>query len=148
MKSLIKLILIFVLTCDFANAQNAYTFKVYLKEQMIDVFLEGVLLKKIPCSTGIKPGSTPTGAFRTFQRKEKSERVRNGTKICYYYITKINNNFSFHSLIEGNHFLVDEGKRLYKARKPSSNGCIRLKKEDAKWIYDLPLGIAVEVIDG
>ena len=150
MKNLIKLILIFVLTSGCAYAQDNYSFKVYLKDQMIDVFLDGVLLKKIPCSTGMKPGSTPTGKFKTYLREKKNSWVEpDGTELFYHYITRISdkNGVAFHSMLEGDHSFVDEGKKLFEARKPSSIGCIRLKKEDAKWIYDLPLGVAVEIID-
>jgi lipoprotein-anchoring transpeptidase ErfK/SrfK len=148
MKNLMKCIFIFALAFGSAHAQNNYSFSVYLKDQMIEVSVDGLLLKTIPCSTGIKPGSTPTGRFKTYSKKEKGIWVeQDGTQIMYYYITKFNGDISFHSLIEGNHAFVEEGKKRYEARKPSSMGCIRLQKEDARWIYDLPLEMAVEIID-
>jgi len=117
-----------------------------LKGQVVEVFREGKLIKKIPCSTGIKPGSTPVGKFITYSRKEINEWVEDeGTEIKYYYATKFNNNIYFHSLVEGNHILVDQWIRLYETGKPSSMGCVRISKEDAKWHDGLPQGIEVEI---
>jgi len=146
-QSIFVLILAFCFTTAHANLQGHYSFKVYLKDQIVKVFRDGVFLKKIPCSTGTKPGSTPTGKFKTYAQKEKDIWVeKDGTEISYYYITKFNNSVAFHSLLEGNHSFVDEGNKLFSDRKTSSMGCVRLKKEDAKWIYSLPLGASVEVI--
>ncbi len=109
-----------------ANAKDNYSLKVSLKNQVIDVFHEDVLIKQIPCSTGVKFGSTPVGEFTTHSKKEKASWVEeDGSKISYYYITRFNNYISFHSLLEKNHVLVEEGKRLYKSKKTSSLGCIQ-----------------------
>ncbi len=131
----------------YSSSQSSYSFKVYLKDQVIEVFRDGILLKKMPCSTGIKPGSTPPGKFKTSQREEKVSWVeKDGTEIKFYYVTRFNAHISFHSMLEGKHPFVDEGKKLFSERKPSSMGCVRLKKEDAKWVYSLPLGATVEVM--
>lgn len=141
---------IFCFECIYANtmSQNNYNIKVYLSSQNIEIFQDNILLKTIPCSTGIKPGSTPPGKFKTYFRKEQDVWIeKDGTEIYYYYITRFNDNVAFHSMIEGDHHLVDEGKKLFSQRKTSSMGCVRLIKEDSKWIYDLPLGASVEVLD-
>lgn len=128
--------------------QNIYQIKVYLNNQNIEVFRDGALVKTIPCSTGIKPGTTIPGKFKTYARQEKDVWVeKDGKEINYYYITRFNDKNAFHSMIEGNHPLVEEGKKLFAGRKPSSMGCIRLRKKDAKWVYNLPLDTTVEVID-
>ncbi len=141
----IFLISIFLLA-PFSYAKDYYLLKVSLAKQEIEVFHNKRLIKTLPCSTAIKPGGTPTGKFKTYMHQEKeSWREEGGTEISYYYITRFNKNFGFHSMIEGDHPLVEEGKKLFEERKPSSMGCVRLKKEDAKWIYDLPLGAKVKI---
>jgi lipoprotein-anchoring transpeptidase ErfK/SrfK len=150
MKVFIKFfaLLLITLTSTFANAQDSYTFKVHLKQQSIDVLKNGTLFKQIPCSSGKNPGSTPAGKFQTYAQKDQDVWVENdGTELKYYYITKFNGNVAFHSLVEGNHPFVEEGKKLFSERKPSSMGCVRVTKEDAKWIYNLPLGATVEVLE-
>ena len=143
------LALIFSFTSNFAYGQDLYSFKIYLKDQTVKVYQDDQLIKEFPCSTGIKAGSTPSGSFKTYFKKEKDTWVEDdGTEINYYYSIKFNKNIAFHSQIEGDHPLVKEGEKLFLDRKPSSMGCVRLEKEDAKWIYDLPLGMDVEVIDG
>ncbi len=131
-----------------AHFQNSkYYIKVYLSNQNVEIFRYGELIKKIPCSTGITPGTTLPGKFKTYDQKEKDVwKEADGSEINYYYITRINEKNAFHSMIEGNHPLVEEGKKLFAERKPSSMGCIRLRKIDAEWLYRLPLGIPVEVI--
>jgi len=135
----------------YSDHNSNFAIKIYLQTQNVDVFQNGILLKTIPCSTGIKPGLTKPGKFAISFRKPKSTWIEkhDGTEeeISYYYITVFNDPNAFHSMIEGNHPLVDEGKKLFSERKPSSLGCIRLRKEDAKWIYNLPIGTPVEVID-
>lgn len=138
----------FLLNTSVSAKQNEYILKVYLSTQTIEVFRSGKLVKKMPCSTGIKPGSTAVGKFKTHSRNEVSSWVEdNGERVSYYYTTKFNGHTGFHSMIEGKHPLVLEGRRLFNDRKPSGMGCVRLKKEGAKWIYDLPLGILVEVME-
>ena len=134
--------------CLYANSQDHYSIKVHLSNQNVEIFRNGVLHK---------PSHVPQvlnqvllyqeNSNISYSRKEKDGWVENdGTQINYYYITRFNDANAFHSIPEGHHRLVDEGQKLFSERKPSSMGCIRLKKEDAKWIYDLPLKTSVEVI--
>lgn len=147
---LFSLTIVFLFLPQQASADinsKRYSIKVYLDNQNVEIFRDGNLIKKIPCSTGIKPGTTVPGKFKTYLQKEKDVwKETNGSEINYYYITRINENNSFHSMIEGNHPLVEEGNKLFAERKPSSMGCIRLRKQDAEWIYRLPLGVSVEII--
>lgn len=129
------------------NRESPYLIKVYLNTQTVDVFHNGLRVKKMPCSTGIKPGSTLLGNFITNSKKQQDVWVeQDGTEIKYYFITRFNDKNAFHSMIEGKHPLVAKGEKLFAERKPSSMGCIRLKKEDAEWVYNLPLGAHVEVL--
>ncbi len=149
MKNFIKFIFVFLfLSNSYVNAQSNYYLKVYLNDQVVDIYENEILIKTIPCSTGIKPGSTPVGKFYTNYKKEKDKWIEeDGSEISYYYITRFNKYISFHSLLEGEHFLVDSGNNLYMNGKSSSMGCIRVSKDDAKWIYNLSLGVSVEVVD-
>lgn len=150
MKIMKILLTIFLcLTSVVAYAEDTYNFEVYLEDQIVKVYKNGQLFNEFPCSTGKKAGSTPSGKFKTHSKKPQDVWVEeDGTEINYYYLTKFNNNVAFHSQIEGDHPLVREGEELFIARKPSSLGCVRLTKEDAQWIYGLPLGVDVEVIEG
>ena len=137
-----------VLTYAYLSAQGSYSIKVNLQDQVVEVFNKGVLLKEMPCSTGVKPGSTPLGKFTTYAHKEKDIWLeKDGTEVSYFYITRFKNGISFHSMLEGDSSLVREGRDLFRLRKPSSMGCVRLSKSDAKWIYNLPLGMDVEVVN-
>lgn len=148
MKNFVKFIFIILFSNSCVKAQNNYYLKVYLKDQLVYVYANEKLIKKMPCSTGIKLNSTPVGKFYTNYKKEKDKWIEeNGSEISYYYITRFNKYISFHSLLEGDHFLVKLGNNLYNSGKPSSMGCVRVSKDDAKWIYKLPLGSSVEIID-
>lgn len=130
-----------------SSSEKSYHIKVYLHGQNVEVFRNGALIKKIPCSTGVHPGTTLSGKFKTYLRKEKEVwNESNGNEISAYYITRINDKNVFQSMMEGNHPKVEEEKKLFAERKPSSTGYICLRKEDAAWIYQLPLGVSVEVI--
>jgi hypothetical protein len=147
LSSLIILLLFLPMQTFAEVSSKRYNIKVYLGNQNVEIFRDGQLIKKIPCSTGINPGTTIPGKFKTYLQKEKDVwKEADGSEVNYYYITSINEKNAFHSMIEGNHPLVEEGKKLFAERKPSSMGCIRLRKEDAEWIYHLPLGVSVEVI--
>lgn len=129
-------------------AESAYYIQVSLHQQTIFIFENDLLVKSMPCSTGILPGSTPTGKFSTYAHKDKKSWLHpDGSKISYWYITNFHGDIGFHSMLEGDHDIVVRGQELFAQRQPSSHGCIRLRKEDALWIYKLPLGVAVEIID-
>lgn len=146
---LLSLALIFLSSCCHTTlAPEEILYSVQLDKQQVDVYKAGKKIKTMPCSTAIKKGDTPKGIFKTYAKKDKGIwKGKDGDAITYYFITKFHNDVGFHSQIEGEHKLVKIGHALFAARKPSSKGCVRLKKEDAKWVYDQPLGSIVEVVD-
>lgn len=91
------------------------------------------------CAPG-KP-STPTVAG-TFTVSGKGRYFDSGSSRCYWY-TQFYGNYLFHSVLYSkyNGGLVDGrvGMQL-------SHGCVRLKIENAKWIYDtIPVGTKVVI---
>ncbi|WP_414633015.1 L,D-transpeptidase [Clostridium sp. UBA7503] len=97
------------------------------------------LVKSYKCSIG-KP-STPTikGIFKV-GIKGPYFGVEHGYK-CYYY-TQIKGNYLFHSIIYNLNGTVRDGRLGMRI----SDGCVRLAKENAKWIYDnVPKGSTIYI---
>ncbi len=85
--------------------------------------------------------STPTikGTFKV-GIKGPYFGVEHGYK-CYYY-TQIKGNYLFHSIIYNLNGTVRDGRLGMRI----SDGCIRLAKENAKWIYDnVPKGSTIYI---
>lgn len=95
------------------------------------------LIKNYICSIGKPSTPTPLGTFKV-GAKGFSFGENHGY-ICYYY-TQFKGNYLFHSIIYNLDNTVRDGRLGYKI----SNGCIRLAKVNAKWIYDnIPYGTTV-----
>ncbi len=97
------------------------------------------LVKSYICSIG--KSSTPTikGTFKV-GIKGPYFGVEHGYK-CYYY-TQIKGNYLFHSIIYNLNGTVRDGRLGMRI----SDGCIRLAKENAKWIYDnVPKGSTIYI---
>ena len=100
----------------------------------------GNLLKTFSCSSGIQGEDTPIG---TFTIKEKgdwffSENYKQGGK----YWVQFSGNYLFHSIIYNLDGSIRDGRLGMKL----SDGCIRLAKVNAKWIYDnVPAGSTVYI---
>lgn len=113
------------------NTQKTYVYKGKLKNWNLE--------KTFTCSTGAKGKETPQGVY-TIKEKGKwffSDEYDQGGK----YWVQFFENYLFHSLPynEDKTEIVD-----YTLGKPASHGCIRLKEEDSKWIYDnVPKGSKV-----
>ena len=99
-------------------------------------FLE---LKIYICSIGKPSTPTPLGTFKV-GAKGYSFGENHGY-VCYYY-TQFKGNYLFHSIIYNLDNTVRDGRLGFKI----SNGCIRLAKVNAKWIYDnIPYGTTVYI---
>lgn len=89
------------------------------------------LVKTFPCSTGLPGKETPKGVFDVDERGEwfYSEQFAQGGK----YFVQFLGDYLFHSLPydKSGTKVVDETLGV-----PMSHGCIRLKDNDAKWLYD------------
>lgn len=117
------------------DSKTPYFLYVNLSEQKTYVY-EGTLnnwdlLKTMDCSTGIDGEETPKGVFSVTSRGDWffSDEYQQGGK----YWVQFMGDYLFHSLP----FDVTQTNILdYTLGLPASHGCIRLKTEDAKWIYD------------
>lgn len=122
----------FVNTNNFSSSTDFFIW-VDTKNFKTNIFQGSVnnwtLIKSYLCSIG-KP-STPTikGNFKV-GIKGISFGAEHGYKVWYY--TQIYRNYLFHSILYNLNGTVKDA-RLGMA---ISNGCIRLAKDNAKWIYD------------
>ena len=84
------------------------------------------------CSTGTSAHPTPTGSFQTTMRTKFFDSF--GYR-CWYATGFIRGEYLFHS---SPYMMGDEPKTCadYTMGRPSSHGCIRLKLENALWIYN------------
>jgi lipoprotein-anchoring transpeptidase ErfK/SrfK len=105
------------------SAQKTYVFKGKKNDWS--------LLKNYSCSTGIKGSETPSGIYTVKEKGDwfYSTDYKEGAK----YWVQFDGNYLFHSLPynETKAKITD-----YTLGKAASHGCVRLKVEDAKWIYD------------
>ncbi|MEO2508481.1 L,D-transpeptidase [Clostridium paraputrificum] len=113
------------------NAQKTYIYNGNSRNWNLD--------KTFTCSTGIKGEETPQGVY-TIKEKGQwffSEQYNQGGKYWVQFL----GDYLFHSLPYNKEKtnIVD-----YTLGTPASHGCIRLKDEDSKWIYDnIPKGTKV-----
>ena len=123
---------------EFANSGNFssetdYFIWVDLKNFRTNIFKGSVknwkLINSYICTIGKPSTPTPKGTF-TIGIKGLYFGVEKGYK-CWYY-SQFKGNYLFHSIIYNLDGTIRDG-RLGMAL---SDGCVRLAKENAKWIYD------------
>jgi lipoprotein-anchoring transpeptidase ErfK/SrfK len=125
---------------------EAITIEVDTQRQQVQIFEGGLLIKEMDCSSGKAETPTPSGTFQTHKKALSLALDVDGEKISYYFYTGFNGGIGLHSGIFGDHPMVEEGERLFQAREASSQGCVRLRLNDAQWIYEnIGLGATVEV---
>lgn len=122
----------FVNSGNFTSETN-YFIWVDLKSFKTNIFKGAVknwkLVNSYICTIGKPSTPTPKGTY-TIGIKGLYFGVNKGYK-CWYY-TQFKGNYLFHSIIYNLDGTVRDG-RLGMAL---SDGCVRLAKENAKWIYD------------
>ena len=95
------------------------------------------LIKSYSCSIGKPSTPTPTGTFY-IGIKGHSFGYEHGY-VCYYY-SQFKGNYLFHSILYNLNGTIRDGR----LGMMISDGCIRLAKINAKWIYDnVPQGTTV-----
>ena len=98
------------------------------------------MVQAYPCSSGSPGMETPKGEYRVQGRGKwfYNRRLQSGGEwyVGFY------GNYLFHSLpMDSSHKVQD-----YRLGVPLSHGCVRLRIEDAKWLYDnLPGGSKVVI---
>lgn len=128
---------------DFGSSDN-FRIDVDLSVQKVFIYYEGNLIKTMICSGGTEEKPTPTGEFTTTEKGPVFENKK--YKMGAYYWIKFKDDYLFHSVpfdIENHKFIQEEIDRL---GTPASHGCIRLKLDEVRWMYEmLPLGIKVRI---
>ena len=129
----------------------AYKLIVDVSEQMVYAYQwngsnYGTCVREMICSTGENATPTPLGTYQAAGATGTGEWYWFGEFECYAkWAYRIVGGILFHSVI------YSKGKALNKTSvrklgRKASHGCIRLKVEDAKWIYETcPAGTTVVV---
>lgn len=124
-------------TINTLNIESLTSYLIYvnLSDQLTYIYNGSVnnwnIIKSFKCSTGIDEEKTPTGVFDVRERGDwfYSDKYEQGGK----YWVQFYGDYLFHSVPynEDQSEVIDNTLGT-----PASHGCIRLKTEDAKWIYD------------
>ena len=127
---------------NFSSETN-YFIWVELKTFKVNIFKGSInkwtLVNSYLCTIGKKSTPTPKGTY-TIGIKGLYFGVNKGYK-CWYY-TQFKGNYLFHSII----YNLDGSIRDGRLGMALSDGCIRLTKENAKWIWDnIPKGTKVVI---
>ncbi|EHI99296.1 ErfK/YbiS/YcfS/YnhG family protein [Clostridium sp. DL-VIII] len=133
-------------TSNYVNKNNIsstteYLILVNLRSFKVNIYKGSTnkwnLIHSYICTIGKNSTPTPKGTF-TVGIKGLYFGVSKGYK-CWYY-TQFKGNYLFHSIIYNLDGSIRDGRLGMKL----SDGCIRLSKENAKWIYDnVPRGTKV-----
>lgn len=125
------------------NYKSSTQFLIYvdLNNFKVNIFKgkksQWVILKSYLCTIGKNTTPTPTGTFK-IGVKGLYFGVNKGYK-CWYY-TSFKGNYLFHSII----YNLDGSIRDGRLEMKLSDGCIRLLKANAKYIWDnVPGGTSV-----
>jgi lipoprotein-anchoring transpeptidase ErfK/SrfK len=127
---------------DYSDSAD-FRIEVDLPRQRLIVFYSDEVLKEFICSGGTPGDDTPPGEYTTIEKIEYSwvDRYNVGA----YYWVRFYGNYLIHSVPfdENGEMIVEEFEKL---GQPASHGCIRLRLEEAKWLYEtLPLGVKVVI---
>ena len=125
---------------DFSDSGN-FRIEIDLSRQRVTVFYKDDMLREMVCSGGAPESPTPKGEFVTSQKIPKAFIERFG--VGAYYWIRFFEEYLIHSVpFDENWEMITE--EFEKLGSPASHGCIRLKLEEAKWLYEtLPLGVKV-----
>lgn len=127
---------------DAVKAIKPYQIKISIKEQRVYVYTHDdkdeytIEVKKFICSTGLNETPTPKGTFTNTgpgARWHYFKKFECWAQYAYY----INGDIMFHSVLydEQDVSTLRQGSVNALGSK-ASHGCVRLKVEDAKWIYE------------
>jgi len=127
---------------DFSSSEN-FMIEVDLSRQIVLVYYNGMLIKEMVCSGGTQLTSTPIGEFSTTEKVYYQWVAK--FNVGAYYWTRFYREYLFHSVPfnEEGEMIEEEYSKL---GTPASHGCVRLKLDEAKWLYEkLPLGVRVSI---
>lgn len=131
-----------------------YLLKVSTKDQRVYAYSWNekdnaytTLARTMICSTGLPDTPTPKGTFTSTTTPVVRWGYFPKYDVWAQYLYRIKGPYLFHSVLydEADESTVKWGS-VNKLGSPASHGCIRLKPEDAKWIYNnCPAGTTVTV---
>jgi lipoprotein-anchoring transpeptidase ErfK/SrfK len=127
---------------DFSSSED-FMIEVDLSRQIVLVYYNGMLIKEMICSGGTQLTPTPIGEFSTTEKVYYQWVAKFG--VGAYYWTRFYKDYLFHSVPfnEDGEMIEEEHSKL---GTPASHGCIRLKLDEAKWLYEkLPSGVRVSI---
>jgi len=125
------------------NDSSDFRIEVDLARQILTVFYKGEVLRQMICSGGAPESPTPPGEYATSQKIEYAWVERFG--VGAYYWIRFFEDYLIHSVPfdENGNMIIEEYEKL---GSPASHGCIRLRLEEAKWLYEsLPLGVKIVI---
>ena len=110
-----------------------YSVLVNIKEQQVNIFKDGAIIKTMVCSTGLDDSPTPAGEYKTSGKGSSffSTKYQEGG----FYWIRFMGDYLFHSVPfdKNENIISTEASKL---GEKASHGCVRLSLEDAKWLYD------------
>lgn len=127
------------------DAAKGYYVRVFLSEQVVRVYLDGLEIRSMICSSGTTEKPTPSGRFHIQNRGEFffAEKYLQGGK--WWVSFKDWGTYLFHSVPTNRYgeIIPEEAAKL---GQPASHGCIRLALDDSKWFYDtIPTEAPVDI---
>lgn len=111
---------------------NRYSILVSIANQKVYIYENNKLVKSFICSTGMPGASTPRGRFLVGGRGP-SFGEQHGY-VCYNFI-RFNYDYLFHSVLHNLDGSIIQNE-YNKLGTQASHGCVRLKDEDIKWMYN------------
>lgn len=136
--------------CTDPNARYPYKLIIDVSEQRVYVYKnEGgeytKYVDKFICSTGKRETPTPLGTYRSTERINRWHYFR--AYDCWaQYAYRIVGSYYFHSVLYKQKGGKPTSSSVRNLGRRASHGCVRLKVEDAKWIYNnCPAGTTVVV---
>jgi lipoprotein-anchoring transpeptidase ErfK/SrfK len=127
---------------DYDDSSH-FRIEVDLSRQVLTVFYKSEILREMICSGGAPESPTPLGEYATSQKIEYDWVERFG--VGAYYWIRFFEDYLIHSVPfdENGNMIIEEYEKL---GNPASHGCIRLRLEEAKWLYEtLPLGVKIVI---
>lgn len=131
------------------RATSKYKLRIDVINQVVSAYTSnGKLYRQMICSTGKTETPTPLGTFSTSSQYRWGYFSKFGVWAQYW--TRISGPYLFHSVLyneKDEDTLVKSS--LNNLGNRASHGCVRLRVEDAKWIYDnCQSGTQVVIFEG
>jgi LysM repeat protein len=118
-------------------ADSGKQIEVVLSEQKVYAYDGKTLINEFIVSTGVPAHPTVTGKFYIYRKLDVTRMVGDGYDLPnIHWVMYFFEGYSFHEAYWHNNF-----------GHPMSHGCVNMRLEDAKWLYDwAPLGTPVLVV--